>query len=646
MLARSLFSRHAFWLVGLSIGLSGLSNPLVAQTDAPPTFTFPQTPTPRSDRPEFDRPEFDRPEFEAPAPNAAANPPYSPPNAVPNRALNAPAMPASQGVIYNVQAANQRLEMIVNSSRILTLERPIPQAQVGNRELLDLTPLSATQVQVFAKRAGVTQINLWDDKNQIHAVDVVIFSDARELQLVLASQFPRASLKVTPLANSVVVSGYVDRPDQVSRIVQIAQDYHPNIINNITVGGVQQVLLDVKVMEVSRTDLRTLGVDLAYFSGNDFAISSVSGLITGLTQVPATLPLGVTPTETVTFGITNQNSAFFGVIEALRQKNLAKIVADPKIVTVSGRPARFLQGGEFPILVPQSLGTVSIEYRPYGTEVDFVPIVMGNGIIRLELRPRVSEPDPGLSVSINGTTVPALTIREVDTAVEMRAGQTLAIAGLVQQRVQATSRGIPWVSDVPYLGALFRRNSTQKSEVETLVLVTPQLVEAMDPHQVPRCGPGMNTDLPSDCELYLKGYLEVPRCCPPGQTHGVPPITGMPYRSMGPEEVAPPAGGMPAPPSPGPSNLPEVRQPAASPSDATSQRPRMPAQQPAAARAPAPARKPSTVTRTTAPSGTTASKPSNRQEPGVPPEPPPRRVQVQPISNPGFIGPTGYDDLN
>ena len=643
MTTRSLKSRRALWLIGLTFSLTGLL----------PAWLHAQAP---SQGPEG------------------------------RTSLKLPAAPPSQAVVYNVQAPTQRLEMIVNSSRILTLERPIPQAQVGNRELLDLTPLSATQVQVFAKRPGVTQINLWDDQNQIRAIDVVIFGDARELQQVLSSQFPRSSLKVTPLANSVVVSGYVDRPDHVSRIIQMAQDYHPQIINNITVGGVQQVLLDVKVMEVTRTDLRTLGIDLAHFSGNDFAVSSVSGLITGLTSVPITGALPVTPTETFTIGVTNPNSSFFAVIEALRQKNLAKIISSPKIVTVSGRPARFLQGGQFPILVPQSLGTVSVEYRPYGTEVDFVPIVMGNGIIRLELRPRVSEIDPGLSVFINGINVPAMTIREVDTAVEMRAGQTLAIAGLVQQRTQVTSRALPWFGELPYVGALFRRNSSQKNEVETLIMVTPQLVEAMDPHQVPRCGPGMNTDLPSDWELFMKGYIEVPRCCPPqGQGpggSGMPPVSGLPYRSVGPEgveEVQPPANlppsnrfpAAPAPPNgalPPPTVVPPpvLKPPGANASGSppganasgspsgqnstsNSRSGNSTSSLPAVSRAPAPAmhRSTSAVPAAPAPSGNrnTGTNPVNRQDRNNPPEPTARRVQAQVISGPGFIGPTGYDDV-
>jgi pilus assembly protein CpaC len=155
------------------------------------------------------------------------------------------------------------------------------------------------------------------------------------------------------------------------------------------------------------------------------------------------------------------------------------------------------------------LGTVSIEYKQFGTRVDFVPIVLGNGNIRLEVRPAVTERDD--AAGVNG--VPAIRTRWVDTAAEMKAGQTLALAGLVQQQIEAENRGVPFIADLPWIGAAFRRVEHRVNEVELLVLVTPELVGPMDPHQVPHCLPGTFTTSPCDCELYGKGYLEVPKCC-------------------------------------------------------------------------------------------------------------------------------------
>jgi pilus assembly protein CpaC len=450
-----------------------------------------------------------------------------------------------------VQTANERLEMTVNSSRLLTLDLKIPRAQVNNKDIVDLTALSPNVIQVFAKKAGITQVNLWDEKNQIHSIDVVVFGDARELSLVLQQQFPNATVNVRPSANSVILSGFVPEPDQAAQIQVIAQDYYPKVVNLLKVGGVQQILLHVKVMEVSRTKLRELGFDFWTNNKSFFASSSVSGLIapngsSGSFSAPATTGL-----DTFRFGIVSDNSAFFGLIDALRQYQLAKLMAEPTLVTVSGRPAFFNSGGEFPILVPGGLGTVSIDFKKFGTQVDFVPIVLGNGNIRLEVKPRISFIDTTLSVTAQGITVPGLNVREVDTGVEMKPGQTLAIAGLVQNRIETSNTGIPYLADLPYIGAAFRKTSEKANEVELVVLVTPELVEAMDACDVPPCMPGMSSRSPDDCELYWKGHIEVPSCGPcaagdclwGGQGGGPMGIGPEPVPAPGPANSGKPATG-------------------------------------------------------------------------------------------------------
>jgi len=257
----------------------------------------------------------------------------------------------------------------------------------------------------------------------------------------------------------------------------------------------------------------------------------------------------------VRFDILGGSSDFFGVLEALRQDNLAKVLAEPTLVTTSGRPAFFQAGGEVPIPVPQGLGSVGIEYKEWGIRVDFVPIVLGGGRIRLEVRPRVSNLDYAQGTDIQGTFVPGLKKQEVDTGVQMQAGQTLAIAGLVKNEIESQRRGIPWVSDVPYVGALFRRVEERNNEIELLVFVTPELVDAMDAEEVPPCGPGAQTASPGDCELGLKGYIEVPNCCPPG----APGTTqGGPGQVMAPEQVLTPVPlepSHPRPPEPDSSSL-------------------------------------------------------------------------------------------
>ncbi len=424
-----------------------------------------------------------------------------------------PTVPHS--LVHHVRETSERMEMTVNTSRILTMDRKIPQAQVNNPDLLDLTPLAPNQIQVSAKKPGVTQVNLWDDQQQIYAIDVIVYGDAQELTMLLRAQFPSAALKVVPVVNGVLISGYVDQPDHVHRIVEIAEEYYDKVINNIAVGGVQQVLLHVRVMEVSRTKLNALGLDFSQLSGpNSIAVSGAS----------------VAPVNaTVSFDVFDGGNAFFGVLEALRQDQLMKILSEPTLVTISGRPASFNVGGAIPILRPGDLGqppSYNYEDGKFGTSVKFVPIVLGNGRIRLEIESEISELDQANAVTVGGFSIPAKRSRDVNTSVEMMAGQTLALAGLVQTRTEARRRGIPWVSDAPYLGALFRRVHEENNEVELLILVTPELVEPLNPHEVPLVGPGMSTESPSDWQLFMRGHIEVPRRCSVCSGRGCTRCTG------------------------------------------------------------------------------------------------------------------------
>ena len=505
-------------------------------------------------------------------------PPSEPETTAPRGSPEARPMPArppagpltSNSVIHKLTDATEHQEMTVNTSRILTLDAQIPQAQVNNPDIVQLTPLSPNQIQLSAKKTGVTQVNLWDEKGQIYSVDVIVFGDARELTMLLQSEFPHCSLRVRPISGGVLISGFVDQPEHVQSIVQIAQEYYPKVLQNMTVGGVQQVQLHVKVMEVSRTKLRQLGFDFAQLSDNNIISSSISGLLTGVTA--GTLANGASTPPSITasgnnlaFSVVSGGNAFFGLLQALRQDNLLKIMADPTLVTVSGRPARFHAGGQIPIPSPGGLGTVTYAYQPYGTDLDFVPIVLGNGKIRLEVRPHISEIDPTTGVTLNGTIIPGLLDRGVDTGVEMQAGQTLAIAGLVQTIVEAQRREIPWIGELPYIGALFRSVNDQVNEVEVLILVTPELVDAMDQEEVPPCGPGMETTVPNDRQLFFEGHLEVPNCCPaPPQGSGVAqasllqgPMTQVPMVQRA-ETVTPPPPSSSTPSMTPPANPPQA----------------------------------------------------------------------------------------
>lgn len=419
-----------------------------------------------------------------------------------------------QSVQFRVTGATQRLEMIVNTSRILTLDFDAPRMLVNNTQLVRATPLSPNQIQLSALQPGITQINIWDRDGQVRSLDVVVTGDARALQDLINSEFPSAAVRVRPsngtAQGSVILSGFVPNPNMVNRIVLIAQDFYPNVINNMTVGGVQQVMLHVKVVEVSRTKLRQFGIDWAAIFGNDYIISSAANLISAAATTGGTITS--TAPRSLTVGVLTNGNQFGAVIDMLRQKNLAKLLAEPTLVTVSGRPASFNSGGEVPVPIANGLGTTSVEFREFGTQIDFVPIVRENGMIRLEVRPVITEVDDSLTDQVTGT--PGFRSRRLDTGAEMRAGQTLALAGLIQNRVSSVDRGIPYLADLPLVGAMFGRVEQRENEIELLIMVTPEFVTAMEPHEVPACGPGQATAVPSDSEFYFRRYTEVPKCNP------------------------------------------------------------------------------------------------------------------------------------
>ena len=402
---------------------------------------------------------------------------------------------------------SERLQMIVNTSQTVALNQVIDTVQVYNDAIIYAKPTSRSEILISAMATGVSQVDLKTRDNETFSVEIVVTGDARELKAILAEQFPSATLEVMPIQQAVVISGQVTADEHVEQVVRIAEQYYPNVINRVEVIGVHTIMLHTQVMEVSRTKLRELGVDWASSWNDDGIVSSVSGLIapggTGTTITSAAR-------ETVRFGVITDNNSFFGFIRALKQNNMAKVLADPTVVAIDGRPASFNSGGEFPILVPAGMGQVGVEFREYGTRLDFVAKVRGDGRIWLEVRPTISEIDPGRSVTLGGVSVPGLRSRFVETAVELKAGETLALAGLLQMRTESETVGIPWISDVPYLGALFRRNREIQNEVELLIMVTPNFAGPMQPEEVPCGGPGYNSTSPLDKELYGRGYIEVP----------------------------------------------------------------------------------------------------------------------------------------
>jgi len=410
-----------------------------------------------------------------------------------------------------ISKTQESLQMVVTTSQYLTFPQPILKATIQNDVAIQVQASGRNEVLVSALATGVAQIDLLGADDSVYNIQVIVTGDARELKAILAQQFPSATLNVVPIQQAVIISGTVTADEHVEQAVTIAEQYYGTVINRIEVIGVHTIMLQTQVMEVSRTKLQQAGIDWSLGSGSDFVTQSASGLL-GTGAAATQFSAG---TENFKFGIVDNGNSLFGFLKMLRTKNLAKVMAEPTVVAIDGRPASFNSGGEFPILVPAGLGQVGVEFREFGTRLDFVAKVRGDSRIWLEVRPTISEIDPGRSVVLAGTSIPGIRSRFVDTAVELRAGQTLALAGLLQMRTESESVGLPVLADIPYLGALFRTNKEIQNEVELLILVTPNFAGAMDAHEVPQGGPGYNSTSPLEQEVYGKGYIEVPPGCGP-----------------------------------------------------------------------------------------------------------------------------------
>ena len=310
----------------------------------------------------------------------------------------------------------------------------------------------------------------------------------------------------------MVLRGYVAQPEHIRSMVEIAEAFSPHVLNQIQVGGGQQVMMQVKVMEIQRSKLRKLGLNFLYQNENGYFASTPGNL----TPVASIDPPNVTVNparllnSTLFGGVLSDSQVFQAFIEALKQESLLKILAEPKLVATNGRPAHMLAGGQFPLPVPQSLGTTTIEWHDFGVRLEAVPIILGHDRVRLELEPEVSERDFTNAVTIGGITVPALTSRRVNTQVEMNFGETFVLAGLISMRETAQTSKVPVLGELPWIGPAFRRVSYEEGETELVIMVTPQLVNPLNANEVPDRGPGQFTSVPTDRELYNSGFIEVP----------------------------------------------------------------------------------------------------------------------------------------
>jgi pilus assembly protein CpaC len=390
-----------------------------------------------------------------------------------------------------------------------------------------------TTILIIGQQPDVTRIELEDTDGNKENYEIIVQADVEYLRTQMKRAVPTANITIIPTSNNtVLLTGTVTRAEDTAVIRGLVQSLGFKYIDGMRVGGVQQVQLDVIIVQVSRSDLRNLTFNLLGQKGNTTFGSTVGGAVGSYSMGGLTGGAsgsggtggggsgsggGITATPgtgtNLVLGFVRNAWGFQHFLEALRQNGMAKLLAEPRLVTLSGRPAYFNVGGQQAVPMTGSFGGTGVSFAPFGTMLSFVPIVLGNGRIHLEVSPSVSTLDAASGVNLAGSTtvVPGRAMTFVNTTVELEAGQTFVLGGLIQHTTQATTSKVPCLGDLPWLGTFFRSVQYQDTEQEVLVIVTPWLVDPMSCAQRPKMLPGEETRRPDDFELFLEGIIEAPR---------------------------------------------------------------------------------------------------------------------------------------
>ena len=456
-------------------------------------------------------------------------------------AAPAAAQISSISVADNVHAGE--VAVPVNKSQVIRSDRPYAKALIGNPEIADILPLTNQSLYVLGKKTGTTSLTLYDRGNMLIAVvDVVVGPDVTSLKRQLSELMPTDEVGARISNDSIVLEGIVANAPAADRAVQIAETYAPGkVVNLLSIGSSQQVMLEVRFSEVKRSALKQLGV--SWFLGSDGG--KLNGVIGGGASLTPGAPVTTTITDPITGTVTSTTSPGpsnlslssitngFGIVsrafralgtnfdvtlDALERKGAITTLAEPTLVALSGETASFLAGGEFPVPVAQSSSsgtgssnTLTVEWKPFGVSLAFTPTVLADGVINLVVAPEVSSIDPTASIVINNLTIPGLQTRRAKTVIELRDGESFALAGLLRRDFQDTIRQLPILGSLPIIGTLFRSTGFQKEETELVIIVTPRLVRPVRAAALraptDRVGP------PNEADLFLNGRTDT----------GVPP---------------------------------------------------------------------------------------------------------------------------
>jgi len=406
-------------------------------------------------------------------------------------------------VVPGGELAAADIALSLNKARLFELQVPVRDVVVANPEIADVIIRSPTQAYIVAKKLGETNVFFAGQEGKVVLnLQIRVIVELDGARKAMKTLLPNANIEVKGVKGTIVLSGVVRSAQDSTDAVAIARRFVENdagVINMLRIIADQQVLLKMRFAEVQRNVLKTLGADTAFErtrGGRTFTLDTTGATDVATSERFSTLffPINKLGIRTATF-------------RALERRGLVKTLAEPALVAMSGETANFLAGGEFPIPVgSEEEGGIKIEFKPFGIALSFTPVVLANNQISLRIKAEVSSTSTENQVTLSSTVVPGLTVRRAESTVTLNSGSSLMIAGLLQNDEINQFDGVPWLKDLPILGALFRSHRFQQDETELIVLVTVFLVHPVKP--------GLALSLPSDgfvpasdADIYLLGRL-------------------------------------------------------------------------------------------------------------------------------------------
>jgi len=440
--------------------------------------------------------------------------------------LVTPAEDAQAQRLLQISGAHRTVSVMiaVGKTEDVRVDNAFSDITVGDPEVADVAPLTDHSLSILGKKIGTTRVTIYaEGKRQIGIFDIEVSYDVTRLSTEIRA-VTGPGIRVSSVNGRIMLSGTAPDSATLDKAVTIARQFAPEIINTVQVEAPQQVMLEVRFVEASREAGRELGVQWNVWNSKVSAnigsrrnagllpvSAPTSGTNIPVGEVAAGVISGVSPFGFMLGRILAGGTTVDVLVNALEQRGLARSLAEPNLVALSGDTASFLAGGEYPIPVAGSFQQVTVEYKRYGVGLAFTPTVLRDGQINLRIEPEVSQFDPNNTVSLgNGLSVPALIVRRASTTIELRDGQSFVIGGLLQNLSKANQEQVPWLGDVPVLGQLFASRSYQKNETDLAIIVTPHIVRPARP------GDGVKTPLDNtlpanDADLFLLGKGEIPR---------------------------------------------------------------------------------------------------------------------------------------